>query len=86
MAESAGQRGVRVDVNGAAREKSTNKGQTLLPWRLKSGAGLQLRTMLIRHVLATNLHMQDGKAGVNKFWGRIGGLFNERARIQAAYY
>ena len=59
MAESAGQRGVRVDVSEAAKEKSTNKGQTLLPWRLKNGAGLQLRTMLIRHVVATNLHMQD---------------------------
>ncbi len=78
MAESAGQRGVRVDVSGAAKEKSTNKGQTLLPWRLKNGAGLQLRTMLIRHVVATNLHMQDGKAGVNKLWDElVGSLMKE---------
>jgi hypothetical protein len=64
--ESAGARGVRVNV-----ENNTNKGQTLLPWRLKTAAGLQLRTLLIRHVLATNLHMQDGKAGVNKLWDQL---------------
>jgi hypothetical protein len=50
----------------------------MLPWRLKNGAGLQLRTMLIRHVVATNLHMQDGKAGVNKLWDElVGSLMKE---------
>ena len=76
MAESAGQRGIRVDVSGAVEERSTNKGQTLLPWRLKNGAGNQLRTMLIRHVVATNRHMMDGKAGVNKLWDELVGSYN----------
>jgi hypothetical protein len=51
--------------------RTTPTGQTLLPWRRKVAAGLQLRTLWIRHVLATNLHMQDGKAGVNKLWDQL---------------
>ena len=66
--ESAGARGVRIPV---AAINNTNVGKTLLPWRLKNAEGLQLRTVLIKHVLSTNLHMQDGKAGVNKLWDQL---------------
>ena len=55
-------RGVRVQNFDA------NKGKTLLPWRCKSVAGQQLRTILIRHVLSSNLHLKCGKAGSPKLW------------------
>jgi len=41
------------------------KGKTLLPWRCKTTAGLQLRTLLVRHVVSTNLHLQNRKP---KLW------------------
>ena len=44
--ESAGARGVRVDVGETSNpaQYKHNKGGTLLPWRMKNAAGLQLRT------------------------------------------
>jgi len=71
--ESAGARNIRVSVEGAADpvQPKNNKGQTLLPWRMKTSAGLQLRTLLIRHVLSENLHLKEGKSGVGKMWDQL---------------
>ena len=71
--ESAGARGVRVDVDETSNpaQYKHNTGGTLLPWRMKNAAGLQLRTLLIRHVLAENLHMKEGKSGTPKLWDQI---------------
>jgi len=71
--ESAGARNIRVSVEGAADpvQPKNNKGQTLLPWRMKTSAGLQLRTLLIRHVLSENLHLKEGKSGIAKLWDQL---------------
>ena len=54
-----------METRGKVVDVHFHKGQTLLPWRAKTAAGHQLRTMLIRHVLATNLHMASRKP---KLW------------------
>lgn len=59
-------RGVKVN----AHADPVNKGKTLFPWRdpLK---GQLCKTILIKHVLVSNLHLGDGSKGVKEKWDAL---------------